>query len=217
MDTLYSWSALNTEEIGYLISEGLAKLLDVVDVENIHLIGHSLGAHIVGSAGRNLQLKTGKTVPRITGLDPAKPCFNEGEALSGLMRGDARFIDVIHSNPGVLGKRDPMGDVDFYPGGLAPLPTGCFSVTCAHSRAWEYYAESVYPGNERNFLATRCSSVQNMRDNKCAGQQHPMGYAVPHTLKGNYFLDVNGEKPYGLAASAIRAARMQKCGLCEQR
>lgn len=217
MDTLYSWSALNTEEIGYLISEGLAKLLDVVDVENIHLIGHSLGAHIVGSAGRNLQLKTGKTVPRITGLDPAKPCFNEGEALSGLMRGDARFIDIIHSNPGVLGKRDPLGDVDFYPGGLAPLPNGCFSVTCAHSRAWEYYVESVYPGNERNFMATRCSSLQKLRDNKCVGQQHPMGYSVPHTLKGNYFLDVNGDTPFGRAASATRTARMQRCGLCQQR
>lgn len=215
VDTLYSWSALNTEEIGFYISEGLAKLIEVVDVDRIHLIGHSLGAHIVGAAGRYLQQKTGKTVPRITGLDPAKPCFNEGEALSGLMRGDARFIDVIHSNPGVLGKRDPMGDVDFYPGGLSPLPTGCLTVTCAHSRAWEYYVESVYPGNERNFLATRCSSLQRLRDNKCVSQQHPMGYAVSHTLKGNYFLDVKGEKPYGLAAVATHNAHLQKCGRCE--
>jgi Lipase len=56
-------------------------------------------------------------LPRITGLDPANPCFNEGEVLSGLMRGDADFVDVIHTNVGVLGRRDPMGDVDFYPNG----------------------------------------------------------------------------------------------------
>lgn len=33
--------------------------------------GHSLGAHIAGSAGRNLNYKTNKLLPRITGLDPA--------------------------------------------------------------------------------------------------------------------------------------------------
>lgn len=80
-------------------------------------IGHSLGAHIVGSTGRNLNYKTSKLLPRITGLDPANPCFNEGEALTGLSRGDAEFVDIIHSNPGVLGKRDSIGDADFYPNG----------------------------------------------------------------------------------------------------
>lgn len=36
----------------------------------------------------------------------------------GLARGDAEFVDVIHSNPGALGKRDPIGDVDFFPNGI---------------------------------------------------------------------------------------------------
>ncbi|EDW07103.1 vitellogenin-3 [Drosophila mojavensis] len=216
IDTLYTWSAFNTDEIGENIARGLVKLLDVVSVEKIHLIGHSLGAHIVGSAGRYLQQMTGKTLTRITGLDPAKPCFNEGEVLSGLQRGDAKFIDVIHSNPGVLGKRDPMGDVDFYPGGLDPLPVGCISVTCAHARAWEYYEESVYPGNERNFLATRCSSLRRLRDDLCTGEQYPMGYAVPHNIKGNYFLEVNSIKPYGKQSSGTRSARLAKCGVCEK-
>lgn len=61
---------------------------------------------------------TSQLIPRITGLDPANPCFNEGEDLTGLSRGDADFIDVIHTNPGVLGKRDAVGDCDFYPNGL---------------------------------------------------------------------------------------------------
>lgn len=43
--------------------------------------------------------------------------FNEGEKLSGLSRGDAQFVDIIHSNSGALGKRDPIGDCDFYPNG----------------------------------------------------------------------------------------------------
>lgn len=43
---------------------------------------------------------TERLLPRITGLDPANPCFNQGENLTGLARGDAEFVDVIHSNPG---------------------------------------------------------------------------------------------------------------------
>lgn len=71
----------------------------------------------MGATGRYFNEMTSKLLPRITGLDPASPCFNEGENLTGLSRGDAVFVDVIHSNPGVLGKKDPVGDVDFYPNG----------------------------------------------------------------------------------------------------
>ncbi|EDX02579.1 vitellogenin-3 [Drosophila yakuba] len=216
VDTLYTWSAFNTEEIGENIALGLVKLLDLVPVENIHLIGHSLGAHIVGSAGRHLQQMTNQTIPRITGLDPAKPCFNEGEILSGLMRGDAHFVDVIHSNSGVLGKRDPVGDVDFYPGGMGPLPTGCFSVTCAHARSWEYFAETIYPGNERNFMAVRCNSISRMRDFRCPGDQVPMGYQVPQNIKGNFFLEVSGDSPFGMHASIVRSAHLEHCGKCSE-
>lgn len=83
--------------------------------------GHSLGAHICGYAGRHFHHLTNKKVPRITGLDPARPCFNEGERLNGLQRGDADFVDVIHSNAGILGLKNPIGDVDFYPNGYTNL------------------------------------------------------------------------------------------------
>lgn len=46
-----------------------------------------------------------------------RPCFNEGERLSGLQRGDAHFVDIIHSNPGILGMKESRGDVDFFPNG----------------------------------------------------------------------------------------------------
>lgn len=32
--------------------------------------------------------------------------FNEGERLSGLQRGDAKFVDIIHSNAGILGIKE---------------------------------------------------------------------------------------------------------------
>lgn len=39
VDTLYSWSAFNTEEIGKLIAKGLQKLIKNYPIEKIHLIG----------------------------------------------------------------------------------------------------------------------------------------------------------------------------------
>ncbi|XP_065364144.1 phospholipase A1-like [Calliphora vicina] len=216
IETLYSWSAFNTEALGMHIADGLKQLSEIVPVENIHLIGHSLGAHIVGAAGRHFELKTKKTIPRITGLDPAKPCFNEGEALSGLLRGDADFIDIIHTNSGVLGKRDPMGDIDFYPGGLDPLPPGCVGISCAHARAWVYYAETIYPGNEKNFMGTRCSSLTRLREGKCPGKEVPMGYAVPTDAKGNYFMEVRANAPYGMNGNKHDLLKYETCGACEE-
>lgn len=42
------------------------------------------------------------------------PCFNSGEELTGLARGDAEFVLIIHSNPGGLGKKDPLGKLYWY-------------------------------------------------------------------------------------------------------
>lgn len=80
---------------------------------------------------------------------------------------------------------------------LDPLPPGCFTISCAHMRAWEYYAETVYPGNEENFMGIRCTSLTALNTNQCRGNSYPMGYATPHTLKGNYFLSTNSDRPYG--------------------
>lgn len=129
------------------------------------------------------------------------PCFNSGEDLTGLSRGDAEFVLAIHSNSGGLGKRDPVGDADFYPNGVNPLPPGCFSMSCAHHRAVAFFAESVFPGNEYNFIGIKCDSLSSLNSNFCRTQGHPMGYATPHNLKGIFFLKTGEDKPYGLNAT----------------
>ncbi|XP_030386699.1 vitellogenin-3-like [Scaptodrosophila lebanonensis] len=218
IDTLYVWSALNTEIIGEYLARGLIHLSHIVPIERVHLIGHSLGAHIVGSAGRHYQELTNSSLRRITGLDPAKPCFNEGEVLSGLLRGDAAFIDIIHSSPGVVGQRGPLGDVDFYPGGLGPIAPGCLALDldCSHERAWQYFEESIYPGNEDNFLAVRCRSLSSLREGKCPGMAYPMGYSTPMSIKGDYMLDVNSRRPYGQNAGEGSIDVVgTTCGRCE--
>lgn len=88
------------------------------------------------------------------------------------------------------------------PYSLDPLPPGCLSVTCAHARAWEFMAESVYPGNEKTFMGTKCGSLIALKSNYCPGKQYPMGYSVPFNLKGNYFLETKAESPFGKESKA---------------
>lgn len=64
-DMQYKVAKHNAKYIGYDIAEVLKILTKNMTkgVENIHLIGHSMGAHIVGFTGKSL---TGQ-IPRITG------------------------------------------------------------------------------------------------------------------------------------------------------
>lgn len=43
VDTLYAWSAFNTAELGAGLGKGLAELIKYVPLENVHVMGHSLG------------------------------------------------------------------------------------------------------------------------------------------------------------------------------
>ena len=81
----------------------------------MHLVGHSLGSHIMGQTGRRVFIETNKKVARITGLDPAAPNFylNKTDKLERRLTNDkAKFVDVIHTNTQCLGTDDLVGHVD---------------------------------------------------------------------------------------------------------
>ena len=74
-----------------------------VDLALVHVIGHSLGAQASGEMGRELQRILGPAgaLPRISGLDPAKPWF-ESRPGNTLSPTDAQWVDVMHTNSGDL-------------------------------------------------------------------------------------------------------------------
>lgn len=76
------------------------------------------------------------------------------------------------------------------------MQPGCLSITCSHNRAFEYYAETVYPGNEYSFMTSRCISYDAYKKNDCAQLKIPMGIATPTTARGSYFISTNGRQPY---------------------
>ena len=59
-----------TKPVGKLTSKFLGQLMQLgqlANLDDVHLVGFSLGAHVVGYAGKYLKGR----IARVTGLDPA--------------------------------------------------------------------------------------------------------------------------------------------------
>ncbi|EDX02578.1 phospholipase A1 [Drosophila yakuba] len=220
IDTLYTWSALNTEAIGAYLATALLRLDTSYVTKRFHLVGHSLGAQIAGSTGRNYrQMSGGQILHRITGLDPANPCFYDGNDLEGLRSGDARFVDIIHTNPGMLGTSKRAGDADFFVQGRIPFKPGCEELdpmSCSHQRAVDYWTETLYPSNENDFLAKRCKRYSELLlGNDCKDTDTVMGYAAKPTDLGLFYVAANPVQPYGPNANLQSYTNSStECGAC---
>ncbi|XP_026183607.1 lipase member H [Mastacembelus armatus] len=137
-------------------------------LSSIHMIGVSLGAHISGFVGTNLN----GTIGRITALDPAGPQFKGNPPNERLDPTDAQFVDVLHTDIDALGFREPLGHIDFYANGGTDQP-GCpktiFSggayFKCDHQRSVLLYIESV--NRTCSSTAYPCSSYKDFLDGDC--------------------------------------------------
>ena len=67
---MFHLAATNTRVVGATIAFFITTLVKTFGISNdkFYLVGHSLGAHVVGYAGKRLN---NPQVARITGLDPS--------------------------------------------------------------------------------------------------------------------------------------------------
>jgi len=182
----YDTAARNAIDVGEFVGHCLVALADQVgvDLAQVHMAGHSLGAHLCGKAGRVVHNTTAgaHSLGRVTGLDPAGPRFLDGPVCSAieelnmnrLDNTSASFVDVIHTdgafNPALawfhsrLGDLNQIGHMDFYPQGGEQQP-GCeyslFSI-CSHERSVFYYYHSIL---EPSLLIGRaCEDIESCRE-----------------------------------------------------
>ena len=167
----YDSAARNAIDVGEYLGHCLAALTSQANIpgSSFHLAGHSLGAHLVGKAGRTYKEITGEPVARVTGCDPAGPRFVDGPILDAIPElhenrlnpESAAFVDVIHTDaalePGAvwiiprLGDLHPLGHMDFYPDGGSSQPgCGLFGPDylpgdiCSHKRSYFYLLHSIW-------------------------------------------------------------------------
>uniref|UniRef100_F6R032 Triacylglycerol lipase n=1 Tax=Xenopus tropicalis TaxID=8364 RepID=F6R032_XENTR len=162
--TLYTQAANNIRVVGAELASFIGYLSKNYDYSPsmIHIIGHSLGAHVAGEAGKRVP-----GIARISGLDPAGPLFQNTPPEVRLDPTDADFVDAIHTDTSPLipkiglGMAQSVGHLDFFPNGGQTMP-GCGSniitrlldieelwggadnyLACNHLRSYKYYTESI--------------------------------------------------------------------------
>lgn len=170
-----------------LVGKDIARLLNWLQekqnflLENVHLIGYSLGAHVAGYAGNY----THGTIGRITGLDPAGPMFEGAEPHKRLSPDDADFVDVLHTftkeTLGVsIGIQMPVGHIDIYPNGgdfqpgcglsdvLGAIAYGNIGnvVRCEHERSVHLFVDSLVNQDKQSF-AFQCTDSSRFKKGIC--------------------------------------------------
>ncbi|XP_055333759.1 pancreatic triacylglycerol lipase-like [Paramacrobiotus metropolitanus] len=134
------WSTANTPPLvqaaanARLLGAYVAKFVKLLRSDynyspsRVHLIGHSLGAQVVGYIGADVG-KNGTKVARITGIDPAGMYFQNMPNFVRLDPSDAEVVDTIVTDAGSIlqmafGSTQNMGHLNFHVNGGSDQP-GC--------------------------------------------------------------------------------------------
>ena len=121
----YYYCASSTAKLGEMLGGMMRIIKEETSISYFHGIGHSLGAHIMGNVWNFGEFK----MDRISGLDPAGPCFdgNTGEIeieegtgsvenLWGLHKNAASFVDIYHTDGDYFGTTVSKGHLDLFAG-----------------------------------------------------------------------------------------------------
>ncbi|XP_025197450.1 inactive pancreatic lipase-related protein 1-like [Melanaphis sacchari] len=178
-DLTYAVAKARVKYIARDIAKVLTKITYNLTIayDSVHVIGHSMGAHIAGFVGKNLP-----NLPRVTGLDPAKPMYEKSDPEDRLAITDAMFVDVIHTNAGQDGLSKSIGHMDFFPNGGKKQPDCEKSTSCSHVSAYHYYAHSIWAKDD--YIAYKCSSWKDYEANMCNQS---------YTTYMGEFVDIKGE------------------------
>lgn len=204
MNQRYILSVYNARLIGKRLANLLGNLENYgASADDFHLLGISLGAHIAGWAGKYFHRYKSHSIGRITGLDPAGPCFSYAFHDQRLDKMDAKYVDVVHSNMLVQGVIEPLGHADFYINGGGPQQPGCIMPSCSHLRAAEVYAESIKV--PKSFVGISCQSWQHYEANACKNKSYAvMGYGSSTSTRGLYYLRTSASPPFGLGMNGTK-------------
>ncbi|KAK9871732.1 hypothetical protein WA026_014185 [Henosepilachna vigintioctopunctata] len=197
--------------------------------DDIHLVGHGVGAHIAGYVGSRIN-----GLKKISALDPTGPRFQFMPEIVRLHSGCAKYVEVLHTDSfeGVSqGTSELMGDADFFinnahlqPGckelghhslveiGRQELLPGQIVPGCSHKRSFKYFIESI-ENRDCIFIGMRCDNYEKFSKGECNSCSTDgkydtcitFGLLSKHSVSPNfsYFLNTADESPYCMYAYAV--------------
>lgn len=204
---LYSLARERVKEVGKAVADFTKYLVEnnELDTKKLRMVGFSLGAHVAGIAGKNLNGEVNK----IVGLDPAGPLFDVNDPENRLSPESAEYTECIHTGfP--LGIRDPICHLDFYmnkglrqPGCVSK--TGVDNVICSHIRAVAIFMEALV--NEKAFHGYNCAQNDNNNDQQRKSINLDVCKSSPDVYINNdqnnemmaevFSIPTNDKSPYG--------------------
>ncbi|XP_073537712.1 pancreatic lipase-related protein 2-like [Phyllobates terribilis] len=198
---MYTQVANNVRVVGAEVAYFIDYLRDHYShpLSSIYLIGHSLGAHVAGEAGKRCP-----GIARISGLDPAGPYFAHTPPEVRLDSSDAVLVDIIHTDGpptidkfglGGFGMSQLVGHLDFFANGGKEQP-GCAKsylrlgdlddvidgieeqMMCSHQRSVALFTQSILFPN--GFVGYPGPSYRDFQEGAgfpcCNGSCAMMGY-----------------------------------------
>jgi pancreatic triacylglycerol lipase len=180
--------------IEFLISTG------GLDINTVSIVGHSLGSHVAGFAGKHTQGR----INTIFGTDPGGPLFSMDEPDERLDAADAQYVECIVTNGGNAGLMGHSGTATFFPNG-GSLQPGCgvdAVGACSHERSNLFMAESV-TSVQSGFISQQCASMDEIIAGGCTSSGAPMamgGEPSNHGRGANgvYRTNTNPNAPFAM-------------------
>lgn len=181
----YPAAVANLRFVGNCIASTIRTLKDLgMSIPRTTCIGHSLGAHLCGIMSNYLPFR----LPRIIGMDPAKPLVRPGKA-HRLDSGDADFVQVLHTNAGYFGDNVREGHVDFCANGGKDQPFCEYAdkdKLCSHNWSICYVADSI--DGKSDIFAEPCSGrcPPSRRIGPRSSDAMVIGQHTPAYIKGSF-------------------------------
>ncbi|XP_037959926.1 phospholipase A1 [Teleopsis dalmanni] len=187
------------EDLGFLLAEFVhfLHMRTGLHYDDVYLIGHSLGAQIAGSAGKQVKPFRFNT---IFALDPAGPKFRDLSDEHRVDPTDATYVESIQTSSS-LGFEEPVGHATFYPN-YGRDQKNCYIYGCSHSRAYNYFAESIT--STKGFWGKLCKrKSEDIWLISDSGAEFRMGGEPSTPKRGTFYLKTNSEPPYAMGRQIL--------------
>lgn len=160
-------------------------------MSNVHLVGYSMSAHIIGTAGRLLS-RMGKRIRQITAIDPAGPCFFTGKKFARRHSLTSDVADLVVALHYSYSSARPIGGVDIFVNGGDEqslsgtnwMGSGLNNLGAASHQssslvtAGECFGVAYECDNHDKFLSGACAICSDQRGQRC--------YVLETLSKGAY-------------------------------